>query len=142
VRVKVRAVVPLRGGVVIATERRRGQEHLTLPGGRPERGETLEEAVVREVREETGLCVVVGPLLYVAEVVAGATVQELNLVFRADVAQEGERPAHVLRNEDGGIERDAVMPPLLDTVFADLATGWKDCPRFLGNIHVPRRTRP
>src|SRR5215212_11145439 len=39
----------------------------SLPGGRCEDGEPAVEAVVREFREETGLQVEAGPLLYVAE---------------------------------------------------------------------------
>src|SRR5258708_29917026 len=35
----------------------------SVPGGRVEAGETDEEAVVREVREETGLIVAPGPLI-------------------------------------------------------------------------------
>lgn len=39
----------------------------TPPGGGVEFGESLEEAVVREVKEETGLDVEVGPLRYVLD---------------------------------------------------------------------------
>jgi len=49
----------------------------SVPGGRIEPGETDEEAVVREVREETGLNVECGPLLGAIERpgLAGTTLQ-------------------------------------------------------------------
>ena len=38
-----------------------------FPGGGIDRGESIKEAVLREVKEETGVSVDVGPLLYVGE---------------------------------------------------------------------------
>lgn len=42
--------------------------HWAVPGGRQRRGETMREAVVREVREETGLTVEVGDLLWAGDI--------------------------------------------------------------------------
>ena len=87
IRVAARALI-IRDGAVLLQVCRIGDRvvHL-LPGGGQERGETLAEAVVREVREETGLAVAVGPLLWVREFIphrhglVPGDVQELHCVF-------------------------------------------------------------
>ena len=67
--VAVGAIVFERDGRVLLVQRGRppGEGLWTVPGGRVERGETLAQAVSREVREETGLEVEVGALACVVE---------------------------------------------------------------------------
>jgi 8-oxo-dGTP diphosphatase len=67
--VAVGAFVFDRQGRVLLIERGKppGEGLWTVPGGRLDRGETLAQAVAREVREETGLIVEVGALACVVE---------------------------------------------------------------------------
>ena len=69
--VAVGAVIVHDGRVLLV---KRGQEPLkgqwSLPGGGVELGETLERAVAREVHEETGLLVDVGPIVDVLDRIA------------------------------------------------------------------------
>lgn len=63
--------VVLRGEDLLLVRRGRGPAagHWSVPGGRVEGGETMAEAVVREVAEETGLAVVCGePLGWVERI--------------------------------------------------------------------------
>ena len=70
--VAVGAIVFDREGRVLLVERGTppGVGLWTVPGGKLESGETLAQAVSREVREETGLVVEVGPLACVVERIA------------------------------------------------------------------------
>jgi 8-oxo-dGTP diphosphatase len=64
--VAVGAVVMLDDGVVLVNRRNEPLAgRWTLPGGTLEVGETLEQGVIREVHEETGLQVEVGPVIKV-----------------------------------------------------------------------------
>jgi len=92
IRVAVDAVIVYQGAILlIEYDDARFGRHLGLPGGGVEPDEPIPVAVCREVREETGADVVVGPLLLVNEYHPerdGATYDnghELRLVFRCEL---------------------------------------------------------
>lgn len=68
-QVAVGAVLVDRGGRVLLIQRGQApnQGKWTLPGGRVEWGESLEEALARELRAETGLTARLGPLAEMLE---------------------------------------------------------------------------
>lgn len=70
----------------------------TLPGGAVEKGETLKQAVIREVKEETNLTVEVGELLAVNEALFLS--KDVHPIFFTFIAEwiEGD-PAIVNRKE-------------------------------------------
>ena len=68
--VQVVAGVLVRGGCVLACQRPPGGHHpgkWEFPGGKVEAGESLQQALQRELREELNVDVTVGPVLWRAE---------------------------------------------------------------------------
>ena len=101
-RLSVSAVVwRARSGAAcreILLMRRSDNGHWGLPGGYVERGESVAQAVAREVREETGVRIEVGRLIgvysdpgrQVIEYADGRRVHAVNLCFEAFSLGEGE----------------------------------------------------
>lgn len=66
---------------------RYGKEDVyALPGGNPDKGETLPETVVRELKEELGVTVVVGTMLLCGEVILKEAPKDvLHVVFQGQL---------------------------------------------------------
>lgn len=105
---------------------RRGKEpykdHWSLPGGGVEPGETIREAVTREVLEETGLEVDVGPVAGYREEILGPREHYLVLAFHCTVTGgelcAGDDAAECAYVDPNDVADLPLTPALLD-VFRD-----------------------
>jgi 8-oxo-dGTP diphosphatase len=70
-RLRVAALIPMDGAIVLVRHVKDGSAYHLLPGGGVEMGESLADALVREVREETGLVVAPDRLLFLNDSIAG-----------------------------------------------------------------------
>lgn len=117
--VAVGAVAVVRGSLLLV---RRGRPpeagRWSVPGGRVEPGETVAEAVVREVAEETGLAVRCGELVGWAER-RGPAYHFVILDFAVEVDGGGAPVA-------GGDAAAARWVPLAEVASMDLVSGLAD----------------
>lgn len=63
-RIRAVAIIVNNGKVLLIHRIRHGKEYYVFPGGGVENGETVKQAVLREVQEETSLEVKIEKLLY------------------------------------------------------------------------------
>jgi ADP-ribose pyrophosphatase YjhB (NUDIX family) len=104
-------------GVMVEEERilvlrqRAGLRTYSLPGGTLEEGETLAEALIREMREETGLEVEPGRLLYLCDYLPDSETHVVHVTF------EVRRTGGVL----GDVKPGADATPILGVEFVNIA---------------------
>ncbi|QYC38182.1 CTP pyrophosphohydrolase [Nonomuraea coxensis DSM 45129] len=82
-KVRVTGVVIEDGRILLLDQDTGDGRSWSLPGGKVEPGEPIGDALVRELREETGLDVRPGRLLYVCDHLPGDGAHVIHLTFEA-----------------------------------------------------------
>jgi ADP-ribose pyrophosphatase YjhB (NUDIX family) len=113
-------IVAVRDGALLMVKRGRGpgQGYWSLPGGRVEPGETMGEAVVRELDEETALVGVCGELVGWVERIGAGPPPFHYAIFDFEVTLIDDRLPRA-----GDDAADAAMVPLHEVTELDLVEG-------------------
>jgi 8-oxo-dGTP diphosphatase len=135
VQVVVAAIIESKGRL-LACQRRRGSAFELLwefPGGKVQTGESLEQALARELEEELAVTAKIGPELYRTEHRYSELRDPLELVFFAAQADPARMENRVFEKIEW---REPASLPELDFLPADrelialLASGQIQLPRF------------
>lgn len=140
-RIRVAALMRLDGRVVTVRHRAGSATYHLLPGGGVNWGETLEEALLREVREETGLDASVGRLLFVNDTIDPSGMRHVvNVTFEATptggrIAEHPQDPrveaVDLIGIED--LESIDLRPPIAEALRSVLS-GKPQRAAYLGSV--------
>ncbi|MCK5863495.1 MAG: NUDIX domain-containing protein [Candidatus Hydrogenedentes bacterium] len=145
-RVRVAAVIIRDNTILLAEHRKNNKTYYLLPGGGVDQGETLHDALVRELWEETRLEIQPARLLFVCESIAPDTSRHIiQLAFAATIDKQahpapGEDPRVVAAHffSDKVLPTLPMFPPIQETLTAGLRNGFSDIPPNLGNCWQPK----
>lgn len=142
-RIRVAAVIVVDNRLVLVRQTKGAAPYHLLPGGGVEHGETLEEALTREVAEETGLRVELVKPLFISDTLAPDGSRHLvNLTFLCEARGAPQAPTpdraiigvdYVTREQLRALD---LRPPLGRALGEAWASGFNGPSRYLGALWV------
>ena len=145
-RVRVAALMVKDGSVVLVRHRAGEKIYHLLPGGGVGYRETLEEALLREIREETGLEATIGRPLFISDTIAPHGRRHLiNITFSAEITggsitdspdDDSVEAVDLFAPED--LLSLDLRPPIADALVRALA-GEKSPTEYLGSLFTEGR---
>jgi 8-oxo-dGTP diphosphatase len=140
--VRVAAVIPSGDGMLLVRHRKDGETYHLLPGGGVEQGETIADALRREVLEETGLTCDIAYPLFINDSIApdgSRHVVQLTFLVRPTGGALTSEPAdpRVAAVETVAFSQLALIdlrPPMAEPLLAAAAAGYPAQARYLGPL--------
>jgi 8-oxo-dGTP diphosphatase len=139
IRIRVGAVCLENNSVLLVEHEKNHDRYWLFPGGGMHASETAEEALVREVLEETSVGVEVGRPLCICESISPDRERHIvHLLYEAKRISGSpgksqdprvRRSAFVLLD---GLDKLTLYPPIQDWLTKQLADGFADTPEYLG----------
>ena len=100
-RIRVTGLL-IEGNKILVLEQKTSDRKFTIPGGGVEINETLEEALVREFKEETGLTIKPNRILYISEYDNDTDTHVIEIAFTVSRIDTNEKI--ILGNEPGSLD--------------------------------------
>ena len=126
--------------MLLVEHEKHGRRYWLVPGGGVELGETLHESAAREVLEETGFHVEIGPLQVLCEAIDPGGRHIVNVVYAGRLLGGSLRVGHDAALRDvawqprEAIAQLTIYPPIGAELLACWDEGFRGRLRELGNV--------
>ena len=148
-RIRVAAVIVLDDRILLVRQAKAGTSYHLLPGGGVEPGESLGQALVREIAEETGMAVRLVKPLFISDTLApDGSRHVVNLTFLCEVvgvAAESSSERTIIGLDYATREALTTLdlrPPLARPLADAWASDFVDSCRYLGPLWTPDAADP